>query len=311
MTPNRARPRRRARALVVAGVLAAAAALTGCTSVPAATMTVGTGAPASLSVVASTDVYGSLATAVGGDQVAVTSLIDSPTKDPHEFEASARDQLAVKDADLVIANGGGYDDFLPQMVEAGGSSPVMVSVADVSGYPAAGLNEHLWYDVPTMERLVDALADRFGDLDPDDAAVFTANATSAKSQLAALASAEEDLAESYRGQRFLATEPLALFMLDAIGLVDATPPGLQDAVERGGEIPPDEFLQAIELATGGTVELVVHDTQTPTAQANALVENAKNAGTPTVALSETLPKDEDYFTWMKANLDLITEALAR
>ncbi|MCS5497557.1 zinc ABC transporter substrate-binding protein [Cnuibacter physcomitrellae] len=311
MIPNRARPRLRRSALALAAVLSAGAALAGCTSVPAATMTVGSGASATLSVVASTDVYGSLASAVGGDQVTVTSLIDSPTKDPHEFQASARDQLAVKDADLVIENGGGYDDFLPQMVDASGASPVEVSVAEVSGYPTEGLNEHLWYDVPTMERLVDELADRFSDLDPEDAPVFAANATSAKGQLAALAATEDELAESYRGQRFLATEPLALYMLDAIGLVDATPAGLQDAVERGAEVPPDEFLQAIELATNGTVDLVVHDTQTPTAQANALVENAKTAGTPTVALSETLPEGEDYFTWMKANLDRITEALAR
>lgn len=311
MTPNRARPHLRRSALMLAGAISAAVALAGCTSMPAATMTMGSSAPATLSVVASTDVYGSLATAVGGDQVAVTSLIDSPKKDPHEFEAGARDQLAVKHADLVIENGGGYDDFLPQMVAAAGASPVVVSVVDVSGYPTAGLNEHLWYDVPTMERLVDELADRFSDLDPEDAPVFAANATSAKSQLAALADAEEDLAESYRGQRFLATEPLALYMLDAIGLVDATPSGLQEAVERGGEVPPAELLQAIELATNGSVELVVHDTQTPTAQANALVENAKAAGTPTVALAETLPEGEDYFTWMKANLDRITEALAR
>ncbi len=72
-------------------------------------------------VVASTDVYGSLVALVGGDAVEVTSLIDSASQDPHSFEASARDRLAIAGADLVIVNGGGYDPFMDALLDASAS----------------------------------------------------------------------------------------------------------------------------------------------------------------------------------------------
>ena len=65
--------------------------------------------PSGAPVVTSTNVYGDLVEQIGGDRVSVTSLIDDPAQDPHSFEASARDQLAISKAELVIENGGGYD----------------------------------------------------------------------------------------------------------------------------------------------------------------------------------------------------------
>ncbi len=75
-----------------------------------------------VAVVASTDVYGSIAQDIGGDFVNVTSIITSPTQDPHEYEASAQDQLTLKGAQLVIENGAGYDSFMESLVEASGST---------------------------------------------------------------------------------------------------------------------------------------------------------------------------------------------
>ena len=58
-----------------------------------------------LRVVASTNVYGYIATTIGGNAVNVTSLMSDPAQDPHSFEASAQNQLAVSKADIVIENG--------------------------------------------------------------------------------------------------------------------------------------------------------------------------------------------------------------
>ena len=45
------------------------------------------GESGTIPVVASTDVYGAVVQAVGGDRVTVTSLIDDPAADPHSYEA--------------------------------------------------------------------------------------------------------------------------------------------------------------------------------------------------------------------------------
>lgn len=98
-------------ALAIASV--SVLALAGCAGTP---NDIGDG-DAGLTVVASTNVYGSLAAQIGGDRVDVTSIIDTAAQDPHSYEASARDRLAVQGADLVIANGGGYDSFMNALLE--------------------------------------------------------------------------------------------------------------------------------------------------------------------------------------------------
>ena len=86
-----------------------AVALTACSS------SSGAEPAARLRVVASTDVYGDIARAVAGTHADITSFIDDPAQDPHSYEANARNQLAISKADVVIENGGGYDDFVDRM----------------------------------------------------------------------------------------------------------------------------------------------------------------------------------------------------
>src|SRR5690606_27379368 len=96
-------------------------------------------------VVASTNVYGSLAAEIGGDRVTVTSLIDSVAKDPHSYEATARDRLVVQNADLLIENGGGYDAFMEELRD-GSDAAVITAVEFSHDYPGATAEEHAHAD---------------------------------------------------------------------------------------------------------------------------------------------------------------------
>jgi zinc/manganese transport system substrate-binding protein len=116
------------RHVFLGGLAVAALALTGCAATPAADESNGT-----LSVVASTNVYGSIAESIGGDLVSVTSIITSAAQDPHSFEASAQDQLALSKADLVIENGGGYDPFIDTLLSAGSNDAPVVNASEASG----------------------------------------------------------------------------------------------------------------------------------------------------------------------------------
>ena len=111
-----------------------------------------------VAVVASTDVWGSVVQAVGAGHVAVTSLIDDPARDPHEFQASVRDQLAVSRAAIVVENGGGYDDFMSRLVSAAHARVVLDAVR-LSGRDAGAqdFDEHVWFDLPTVRRVADAV----------------------------------------------------------------------------------------------------------------------------------------------------------
>lgn len=95
-----------------------------------------------ITVVATTNVYGSLAEQIGGDHVDVTSIITSATQDPHSYEASARDRLTVQDADLVIENGGGYDAFVETLLGEDPSAHVLTAVEFSHEYPGNEGHEH-------------------------------------------------------------------------------------------------------------------------------------------------------------------------
>ncbi|MDO9591094.1 MAG: metal ABC transporter substrate-binding protein, partial [Microcella sp.] len=86
-----------------------------------------------LSVVASTNVYGDIAASIAGDLATVTSIIDSAAQDPHSYEASAQDQLAIAGADVVIENGGGYDPFVGVLVAGSGTEAIVVTAVRAAG----------------------------------------------------------------------------------------------------------------------------------------------------------------------------------
>ncbi|SDY73423.1 metal ABC transporter solute-binding protein, Zn/Mn family [Herbiconiux ginsengi] len=267
-------------------------------------------------IVASTNVYGSLAEAVGGDFASVTSIIDSPDKDPHEYQADGQNQLSLSKAQIVIENGGGYDDFVDTMLSAADNSEVTVlNVADISGYdqePASGeFNEHLWYDFPTMQKLVDSLVTELSALDAGDASVFQANGESVKAQLATLEAAETDIKATYSGSGVAITEPVPLYLLEAAGLDNRTPDAFSEAIEGDTDVPPTVLQEALALFDSHAVKLLVYNEQTGGPQTDAVIEAAKKNGIPAVGVTETLPDGVDYFGWMKANLDAVSAALGQ
>ena len=98
-------------------------------------------------VVTSTNVYASLVEAVAGDAVDVIPIIDDAAQDPHEYEATARDQLELSRADVVVMNGGGYDSFMTTMLDAVDEKPAVIDAVAASDLPgaeeaAAGGHDH-------------------------------------------------------------------------------------------------------------------------------------------------------------------------
>ncbi len=300
------------RALVPAAVLAALV-LTGCSgqaSTPSGSAKAGT-----IDVVASTDVWGSVASAIGGDHVTVTSIIDDPDKDPHEYQADARNQLAISKAKVVVDNGGGYDDFVTTMVKAAKTKPSVLTAADISGYdqnPSDGeFNEHLWYDFPTVQKVASQLTAAFTRADPDGKADFQANEKSFDAELAKLQATEAQLKGKYAGAKVTITEPVPLYMLDAIGLDNVTPEKFSEAIENDTDVAPIVLKQTLDLYDAKQAKLLAYNEQTTGPQTQAVLDEAKKNGIPVVPVTETLPKDTNYIGWMTSNLDAIGAALAQ
>jgi zinc/manganese transport system substrate-binding protein len=295
-------------AALVALAVVAVPALSGCSA------TASGHATAQVSVVASTNVYGDIARTVAGGAVKITSIMNDPAQDPHSFEASAQNQLAVSKADIVIENGGGYDDFMDSMLRSTKNTRAQVlNVVNISGKKpakAGGLNEHVWYDFSTIASFTDRLVAALKTADPSRATTFTHNADAFRAQLATLQTREAQLKASYAGRGILVTEPVPLYLLEAIGLQNRTPQAFSSAIENGTDVSPAVLQQVLDLAHSGRVALLGYNEQTTGPQTVRVLAAAKSGGLPVVPFTETLPAGTHYIAWMRSNLDAVAKALA-
>ncbi|MFH9008088.1 metal ABC transporter solute-binding protein, Zn/Mn family [Streptomyces afghaniensis] len=270
---------------------------------------------AKVPVVASTNVYGDIVRSIGADKVDVTSVISDPDQDPHSYEADTQNQLALSKATVVVENGGGYDDFVDRMLKSGhNDSAQVINAVRVSGKtaPKGGeLNEHVWYDFPTVARVADRISAALAKADPADAAAFRKNATAFKAELTPLEAKEARIKKEHGGAAVAITEPVPLYMTEASGLVNKTPAAFSEAIEEGDDVSPRILQESLALFSGGKVKVLVYNEQTSGPQTEKSEAAAKAAGIPVVPVTETLPKGEDYLGWMTANVDALASALAK
>lgn len=270
--------------------------------------------PGSVSVVTSTNVYGDLvrdvAGSLAGGKVQITSLITDPSTDPHAYEASTRNELEISRADLVVENGGGYDDFVDQLLESAGGNAAVINAVDVSGKPQNdGLNEHVWYDFPTVEKIVNRVADFLSSHDAANAAKYHTNASAIVTKLHQLEGEERIIKKHAGGTSVAITEPVPLYLLDACGLVNRTPPAFSRAVEVETDVSPRVLQDTLALFSAHQVKALVYNAQTGGAATDKLIAAAKDNDIPTVPVTETLPAGQRYLTWMGSNLTALAGAL--
>ncbi len=279
-------------------------------------------------VVASTSVYGDIVSTIGGDKVRVTSIIARISQDPHSYEATTQDKLAVSKAELVVENGGGYDNFLHKLADDTGiDQGSILNAVEISGLeaeaaqtPAAtdeaghshgegSFNEHVWYSLPAMSRLADAIAAKLGELEPAAAPTFLANAESFKDALGPLEERLAGLRPADAHVPVAMTEPVPLYLLEAAGLENETPAEYLAAIEEDADVPPAVLKETVDLVGSGAIRLLAYNTQTEGPQTLAVKKAAEDAGIPVLDFSETLPDGQTYVEWMSANVDGLTAAL--
>lgn len=303
---------------------------------PSATVT-REGETGAIVVATSTNVWASVVEILGGEWVEVRAIIEDPLQDPHSYEASARDQLALSEAELIIANGGGYDEFMDQLVAALEADRVFLhlfegehshtdehadeehSEADGHGDQASTVadehdhehgNEHIWYDFHLVAEAADLIADAIVELRPEAFDTVTANYDFFLAELDNLEIRKEALHDRALGLGYIAAEGVGNLMLDEAGFENLTPEALADAIEEEREVPPAALKQASDLLAGKVAGLLVINQQVSDVATEELKSIAQANNIPVVELSELIPEPEmDYLDWMAQVLDQLQEAV--
>lgn len=265
---------------------------------------------APIRIVAAENFYGDIARQIGGAEIAVSSILNSPEQDPHEFEASPSAARALADANLVIYNGADYDPWAAKLLSASPSLPREIIAVAALMHTQAGQNPHVWYRPGAASALARAIADALAKLDPAHEADYRRRLAVFARSLAPLDDRVAELRRKYAGTSVTATEPIFGYMADALGL-EMRNRHFQLAVMNDTE-PSAADIAAFErdLRTGA-VKALIYNTQTSGALTRRLREIAEKAGVPVVGVSETEPRGKDYQEWMMSQLDALDRALAR
>ena len=260
-------------------------------------------------VVAAENFYGDVVGQIGGDRVAVTSIIIDPNADPHEYESSAKSAAAVANARLVVQNGLGYDAFMDRLMKASPNPQRrLIVVAGLTGHKK-GDNVHLWYDPPTIPKLAQAILEALVQIDPAGATSYRNGYRAFQASLPPMTQAITAMRGQYAGTPVAATEPVFGYMAQAVGLNVITPKAFQKAIEEGVDPPAAAIAQMEDHLKKRQVKLLIYNRQTVSPLTARVSQLAKRAGVPVVPVSETLPAGKSFQQWMLSELEQIRQAL--
>ena len=268
-------------------------------------------------VVTSTNVWGAVASAVAGDKASVTVLFNDPTGDPHEFEPSAADSAKVVDADVVLMNGGHYDEYMEKASQNAKGAVVnafdtMTSNHENTVPEAHGeTNEHVFYNLPVVGQVATQLADDLAKKDEANATTYRDNAKTFNQEIDGLRGSLAEIKKTHDGTKVAQTEPLAAYLLTEAGLDDVAPEGFTAAVEEGQSPSAADRAAMEDLLRDRTVKVFVYNTQAVDSVTEALLSIAKSANVPVVEFTETLPEGQHSYTdWQQKQITALASALS-
>jgi zinc/manganese transport system substrate-binding protein len=307
--PPDATRRRFALAAGVAALLAVT--LAACSTTPATTNA--SDGSAVITVVAAENFWGSLAAQLGGSHVKVTSIIDNPDADPHDYEPTAADGRQINSARLAIINGVGYDAWATKLADANpSSSRTTLTVGDLVG-AKDGDNPHRWYNPGNVRQVIDQITADYRKIDPADASFFdTQHDTVINTNLKSYFDTINQIKANYAGTPVGASESIFAMLSPALGLNLLTPPAFLTAISEGSDPSAQDKSTIDKQITTKQIKVYVYNSQNATPDVQAQVDEAKAAGIPVSTITETLtPAGASFQDWQVAQLNALQQALGQ
>lgn len=265
-----------------------------------------------LKVVAAENVWGSIASQIGGTRATVTSIITNPATDPHSYEPTPADGRVIATADVVIVNGIGYDAWATNLLAANGGGRTVINAGTVLNVGAGG-NPHRWYNPAEVETMAARMAGELSRLDPAGGGYFGAQL--ARFETAALGDYHaliSSIAARYAGTPVGASESIFSMLAPALGLNLITPDPFLRAITQGTDVSAADKSLIDNQIRNHLLRIYVYNSQNSTPDVAAQVKECQASGIPTPAITETLvPATATYQDWQVTQLKGIQAALAR
>lgn len=203
-------------------------------------------AAAQIKVVASFSILADMAARVGGDRVVIATLVGADT-DGHSYEPKPADLRIIASADLVVANGLGFEPWLDRLIRASGYAGTVVAASEGAKLRRLGNaadrgarrdaqtlpDPHAWQDLANARIYVGNIAAALTRADPAGAGDYAAAAAAYRAEITDLdAWARREIAAVPPNKRNVISSHDAFgYFAEAYGVNFLSPAGLSTARE--------------------------------------------------------------------------------
>jgi zinc/manganese transport system substrate-binding protein len=303
------------RATAAAMLLAAPLALAGCSgsgneTAQSTSAAAGSCPVAPLDVVVSVDQWGDIVSDLGGACAKVTTVLASSSVDPHDYEPSPSDAAKFAGAQLVVINGGHYDEWAAKLAVSSASAAPVVNALDLDRAQGDGTNPHAWYRPATVTAVADAVTAKLSDLAPQAKDYFAGRRSAFTDEMKPYTQLIDTIKAKAAGKTYAATETVFDDMAGALGLSDRTPTGYQAATSNEADPSPADLDAFLRMLGSKGVDVLIYNTQTEGSVPEQIRTAAEKAGVPVVEVTETVaPGAKSFEAWQVDQLTALAKAL--
>ena len=255
-----------------------------------------------ISIVTTTNVYSDIAKNIVGKYGTATAIIDKSSVDPHDFDPTTADAKKVAQANIIVANGLGYDSWMNKLAKSVDKKPVLVG-EDLMGLKS-GDNPHIWYNLDMPTKYVDYLVKRLSKLDKKHAAYFKENGEKYLAKIDKI----KQLAQANKGDQkpVFVSEPVFDYALQEAGYKIGDKK-FEEAIENGTDPSPKTINEMNNAIKQKKIAFFVNNTQASSSTVKSFVKLAKKNNVPVLNVRETIPNNITYLAWMKENYQKLAD----
>ena len=250
-----------------------------------------------VSIVTTTNVYADIAKNVVGNYGSVQAIIKNSATDPHDFEPTTADAKELTKANIIVANGLGYDTWMNKLASSVSKKPVLVG-EDLMGLKK-GDNPHIWYDLDMPTKYVNYLVKRLSKLDKKHAAYFKENGDKYLAKVAKIKQIAKSTDKKNNKPVFV-SEPVFDYGLEEAGYKIGDKE-FEEAIENGTDPSPKTINKMTNEIKDKKIAFFVNNTQASSSTVKTFVKLAKKNGVPVLNVRETIPNHMTYLDWMREN----------
>ena len=263
-------------------------------------------APARVTV--SVNQWSDLVRTLAGDCAVVQTVVESTATDPHEFEPTPADTAKITDADLVVVNGLGYDEWATKALSTARDIP-SVAAATAAGR-SKGDNPHVWYDPDAHQKVAVAVTSALTTLRPGATKYLQQRSAVWAKEQVPYRQAVDRTSMVAKARTYVATEPVADGLAAAVGMKNLTPDGFARATANESEPAPGDVSKMLDVLRSGKVDVLIVNSQVQGQLNDRLLSAARATNVPVVRVTETQPPGSKGFVgWQVQQLDALAEAV--